>query len=35
MDIQNHVQSFWSIPPATAFKELKSDNSGLTLSEAI
>ena len=34
MDIQNHLQFFWSIPPATALKELQSEDSGLTSSEA-
>ena len=34
MDVQNHLQSFWSIPPATALKELQSEDSGLTSSEA-
>lgn len=34
MDIENHLQFFWSISPATVLKELQSEDGGLTSYEA-
>jgi Mg2+-importing ATPase len=34
MDIEDHLQFFWSISPATALKELRSEDDGLTSYEA-